>query len=291
MLAVQGVPNARVRPALRAFHALLDATGPVQPLKAALSEPVGVDPEAVWAAGEERGYTVDIAWSADGGRGGTFDVVFRKNDADGQPIAEVPTFPVETNTDVDRPLANDPAGDRDAMLIEMVRSRVNGLLPAYMRPSRYVVMDALPRTPNGKTDRAALPLLDAADVAIPDADYQAPRTETERTLVDVATEMLHVDRVGIHDDLFELGADSMLVFQICARVQTLGVPLRPQEFFQSKTIAGLAEGLVRREDEAREEKAREDALREKIKNMNPEQVREMLAQKKANRSPSGVQDV
>jgi amino acid adenylation domain-containing protein len=291
MLAVGGVPNARVLPALRAFRALPDATGPVQPLKAALSEPAGVDPEAVWVAGEERGYTVDIAWSEDGGRDGTFDVVFRKNDADGQPSMEAPTFPVEMNTEVDRPLANDPAGDRDAMLIDLVRSRVNSLLPAYMRPSRYVVMDALPRTPNGKTDRKALPLLDAADAAPRDADYQAPRNATERTLVDVATEMLHVDRVGIHDDLFELGADSMLVFQICARVQTLGIPLRPQEFFQSKTIAGLAEGLARREEEAaREENARQDALREKIKNMSPEQVREMLARKKASRSPSGVQD-
>jgi len=112
-------------------------------------------------------------------------------------------------------------------------------LPRYMVPSALLVMDSLPLTPNKKLDRSALP---APGPTRPDleAGFVAPRTPVEKTLAAIWTEILRIDRVGIHDNFFQLGGDSILSIQIVARANDAEVKITPKQMFERQTIAELA---------------------------------------------------
>ncbi|XIE82040.1 condensation domain-containing protein [Streptomyces sp. SBR177] len=119
-----------------------------------------------------------------------------------------------------------------------VRAALGRELPAYMVPSAVVVLDALPLTVNGKTDRAALPEPSPAQLV---GEYVAPRDSTEETLAEVFAEILGVDRVGVHDDFFDLGGDSIRAVQALARIETrLGVRAARRALFAHPTVAELA---------------------------------------------------
>ncbi len=110
-----------------------------------------------------------------------------------------------------------------------------------MHPSAVVLrMDALPLTPNGKIDRSAqrLPVPDT-DKAARKREFTPPKTDTEKSLAGIWGEVLHLDRVGIHDNLFELGADSLHIFQIAARAAKVGISIAPAQFLRYRTIASL----------------------------------------------------
>jgi len=126
-----------------------------------------------------------------------------------------------------------------------------GKLPEFMVPSAFVRLQRFPRTPNGKIDRAALPL---PDLTRPDdgEPLVSPRTREERILSKVWAEVLRVERFGVHDNFFELGGDSILAIQIIARASREGLRLTPRQLFERQTIAELAqvaEGSVRVEAE------------------------------------------
>jgi amino acid adenylation domain-containing protein len=112
-------------------------------------------------------------------------------------------------------------------------------LPDYMVPAIFVAIEALPRTPNGKVDRRSLPAPDPAKIR-GEAPYVAPRSPLERQLADIWEEVLSLDRVGIEDNVFELGADSIHLFQITARANRAGILLSPQQLLLHRTIAGLS---------------------------------------------------
>lgn len=141
--------------------------------------------------------------------------------------------------------------DQDALtssavdLVEL-RGFLQEKLPDHMIPAAFVVLDALPLTPNGKVDRRALPAPDASDLAV-GTDYVPPRTAVEETLVALWQELLSVNRVGIHDNFFGLGGDSILSIQLIARAKQAGIELTPKQIFQHQTIAALADvaGTVR----------------------------------------------
>ncbi|WP_158892622.1 non-ribosomal peptide synthetase [Amycolatopsis anabasis] len=111
-------------------------------------------------------------------------------------------------------------------------------LPDYMVPSAFVALDRLPLNVNGKLDRNALPEPDFA--AAPAAGYRAPRTEAERALAEIWARVLGVDRVGIDDDFFELGGDSILSLQVVSRARQAGFRLLPGDLFTCQTVAALA---------------------------------------------------
>jgi amino acid adenylation domain-containing protein len=116
-------------------------------------------------------------------------------------------------------------------------------LPAYMAPASYVTLDALPLTPNGKIDRGALPAPDWSKQQEGIA-YAAPRSPEEETMAGIWAEVLRLERVGINDNLFELGADSLHVFQITARANKAGIPVTPRQMLQFRTIAAIFEQLA-----------------------------------------------
>lgn len=112
-------------------------------------------------------------------------------------------------------------------------------VPEYMIPSVLAVLEALPVTPNGKVDRAALREIAAAPAPV-ESDGDAPRGPTEDTLAAVWKDVLKVERIGRDDNFFELGGDSILVLQVIARSRKRGVRFTPKQLFDGPTIARLA---------------------------------------------------
>ena len=127
-------------------------------------------------------------------------------------------------------------------LREFLRTR----LPDFMIPAAFVALESMPLTASGKVDRKALPTGPASGCPEQRPElqvaYVAPRNETESGLAEIWQEVLHVDRVGIHDNFFALGGHSLLATQVVSRIARrwhADLPLR--EMFQSPTIAELAE--------------------------------------------------
>ncbi|MBW8873671.1 MAG: amino acid adenylation domain-containing protein [Acidobacteria bacterium] len=111
-------------------------------------------------------------------------------------------------------------------------------LPEYMVPARFIGLAKLPLSANGKLDRRALP---APDDARPELGnrYVAPRNDGERRLAAIWAQLLGVRQVGIEDDFFSLGGDSILAVQVVARAREAGMVLTPMQLFQQPTIAAL----------------------------------------------------
>ncbi|MEU9144177.1 amino acid adenylation domain-containing protein [Streptomyces sp. NPDC048349] len=120
-----------------------------------------------------------------------------------------------------------------------LRGHLGGLLPDYMVPAAFVRLERLPLTPSGKVDRRALPEPGVQDAA-PDAEYAAPRDGTEEVLAAAWAAALGVERVGIHDNFFDLGGDSILSIQVVSRVRQAGFRLTSKQLFVHQTIAALA---------------------------------------------------
>ncbi len=108
-------------------------------------------------------------------------------------------------------------------------------LPDYMVPSAVMALTALPLTANGKIDRSALP----APAIVRETEAAAPRTEDEQRLAAIFAEILRLDQIGIHDNFFEMGGDSILAIQIVARARSKGLRFTPRQLFEQPTIAGL----------------------------------------------------
>jgi amino acid adenylation domain-containing protein/non-ribosomal peptide synthase protein (TIGR01720 family) len=133
--------------------------------------------------------------------------------------------------------------------ISDVRDHLTATLPEYMVPAAFVFLDALPLTNNGKLDRRALP---APDVHRPELTerYEAPTTPAEQTLAAIWSQVLRVERVGIHDNFFALGGDSILTIQVLSMARRAGLVLTPTQFFANQTVATLAR-VARAERDAR----------------------------------------
>ncbi|QDQ09903.1 amino acid adenylation domain-containing protein [Streptomyces spectabilis] len=116
-----------------------------------------------------------------------------------------------------------------------LRRFVADRLPEFMAPAAYVLLDRLPLTPNGKPDRAALPEPEFTTGA-----YRAPRTRREQVLADVYADVLGRDRVGVDDDFFAAGGDSIRSIQVVSRARARGVDVTPRQVFQHRTVAELA---------------------------------------------------
>ncbi len=130
-------------------------------------------------------------------------------------------------------------GGDEAGALAAVRDALREKLPEYMVPHLLVPLPALPLTPNGKIDRRAL-LAQPAPEAAAGAEHAAPRNPVEATLAAVWAEVLHLDRVGVHDNFFALGGDSILAIQVVTRSRKRGVVFAPRQLFQHQTIAQLA---------------------------------------------------
>ncbi|MEV7797398.1 amino acid adenylation domain-containing protein, partial [Streptomyces sp. NPDC087512] len=121
-----------------------------------------------------------------------------------------------------------------------LREYAAGVLPEYMVPAAFVLLDALPLTPNGKLDRDALPAPDM-DALV---SVTAPRDTREERLSRLFAEVLGLERVGVDDDFFVLGGDSIMSIQLVSRAREAGLAITPRDVFLHKTVERLAAAVA-----------------------------------------------
>ncbi|MBG0857036.1 amino acid adenylation domain-containing protein [Streptomyces spinoverrucosus] len=124
-----------------------------------------------------------------------------------------------------------------------LRDALSATLPAPMVPAAYVVLDALPLTPSGKLDRAALPAPRAVRAAA-----RAPRSPRERLLTEIFAAVLKLRDVGVDDDFFLLGGDSISSIAVSSRARRAGLALDPRDVFEHRTPAALAAAATTADD-------------------------------------------
>jgi natural product biosynthesis luciferase-like monooxygenase protein len=240
VLDVHGVPNARVWREIEALARLGREPRPatVAELRAILDGDARstIDPEALWTLAPD--YDVAVTWSALGPH--AFDARFRrhgarvappvrsKNGAPAKPWSEYARGP-------ERPTAD---------LLPDLRARLKLTLPPYMIPSAFVVLEALPLTANGKVNRKALPAPDRDRQEAASA-YVAPASDLERVIGEVWQQLLGLAQVSTQDNLFDLGANSLLMVQANGRLKAvLGRELSLVEMFRFPSISTLAAHLA-----------------------------------------------
>ncbi len=129
----------------------------------------------------------------------------------------------------------------EPLTVAELRAHLARWLPEYMLPAYFVRLDRLPLTPNGKVDRQALPTFCYESIQA-GHEVVGPRTETEKALAAIWREFLVVEEIGINDDFFDLGGQSLVAIKALARIRdTFAVDLPLGNLFEHPTIAGLAE--------------------------------------------------
>jgi amino acid adenylation domain-containing protein len=291
ILAISRVPNARLMTEVKTA-ALLDsaADGPetVSDIRRILREippEAGVDPEDLWSLGDELLYTVDINWS-DSGAEGRYDVVFRPREvARGLPEAQPAVKSKPLTTPASRPLSwhsytNDPLQAKFAReLVPELQNHLKGRLPDYMIPSAFVSLETLPLMPSCKVDRRALPAPDATRPGWEET-YTTPRNPVEEVLAGLWTDVLKIERIGVHDNFFEVGGHSLLATQLISRVHsTFHVEFPLRSLFEAPTVSSMAKMLIKHEA-VPGQVATTARLRQKINEMSVDEVQALLREKK-----------
>ena len=158
-----------------------------------------------------------------------------------------------------------------------MRKNLANVIPEYMIPSAFVQMDAIPQTPNGKTDRLRLPLPSHRRPKL-DVAYTPPSTNVEKDLSRIWSEVLMIDQVGINDNFFDLGGDSLLATKVAVRLlREFKVEVTLKTLFNAPTIAQLVAKI--RENRGGKIAAGEMAtLLDRIESLSDEEVKQWLQQ-------------
>jgi amino acid adenylation domain-containing protein len=122
---------------------------------------------------------------------------------------------------------------------DALRAHLRETLPEYMLPAAFVAMDALPLNPNGKLDRRALPAPEygGGPALLP------PRNALEEKVAEVWSSVLGVPAIGVHDNFFDLGGTSLLLYRVYSRLKELKADLRVVDLFRYTTVEAVAEHL------------------------------------------------
>ncbi len=284
-LGIEAVPNARVAREIKAMELLSQSDGPatVGELRETLNHMSlegFFDPEEFWSIGEELPYEVYVTWNREDFKD-KFDVLFaRKNGTEtAKKIVPCVLNPRVTATKPLRTYANNPLQSvLIRKLIPELRTFLQEKLPDYMIPSAFVLLEALPLSPNGKIDRKSLPPPDQSRPEL-STDFVPPRNAIEEVVASVWSEVFEMESIGVQDNFLELGGHSLLATQIMTRLQDIfPIPIPLRYIFTSPTVAELARCIEKAGKEARvdvEEVARTFI---QINQLSDEEVRAMLDQ-------------
>lgn len=133
---------------------------------------------------------------------------------------------------------------------KILRESLSATLPDYMVPGFYVAMDTFPLTPNGKIDRNAFPAPESGRPELA-TEYVAPQNKEESRLVSIWSKVLRIDTIGINDNFFDLGGDSLKVAQVATRIRdafNVDIPLRL--IFEGPTISDLVQAIAKSDTES-----------------------------------------
>ncbi|WP_338270543.1 amino acid adenylation domain-containing protein, partial [Corallococcus caeni] len=155
-------------------------------------------------------------------------------------VAENTVIAREDSPGIKRLVAYVGAPEAMRPTVDALRAELKTRLPEYMVPAAFVMLESLPLTPNGKVDRKALPA-PQGDRQDSGKAYVAPRTPEEEKLAAIWASVLGLEKVGIHDNFFALGGDSIISIQIISRANQAGLRLMAKQLFQHQTVAELAQ--------------------------------------------------
>ncbi len=137
---------------------------------------------------------------------------------------------------------------------DMVKRGLKTKIPDYMIPSRLIVVETFPVLPNAKIDMSALRDMGNSRVANEPDKAAVPTNAIEKKLVVIWEDVLNFSPIGIHDNFFEIGGDSILSIQVIAKARASGMLLSPNEFFEYQTIAELADFTISKNGESKNKK-------------------------------------
>jgi len=132
------------------------------------------------------------------------------------------------------------------LTVDELRAHMAERVPRYMNPSRFFRVDEIPLTENGKVDRSAL----TSDSQRPEliAPFAAPSNDRERELAAIWSDVLGIERIGVHDGFFAIGGDSILALEVAARAADAGLVVTPAQVFSANTIAGIVAAVESAEE-------------------------------------------
>lgn len=178
-----------------------------------------------------RGFRIDIS-----------EIEAALRDIDG--IDDAVVVGREDNLGENRVVAYFVPKTKPGITVTRIRQGLARVLPDYMIPSAFVSMDAIPQTPNGKTDRLHLPLPPRERPEM-DTPFASPETSAEKELAQIWAEVLDLEKVGINDNFLDLGGNSLLAMRVSSRVmKNFGVELTLKALFESPTVAQLAKSMI-----------------------------------------------
>ncbi|HXF10630.1 MAG TPA: amino acid adenylation domain-containing protein, partial [Desulfuromonadaceae bacterium] len=173
------------------------------------------------------------------------------------------------------PVLKPNGNGRPALEVAELRKFLEGQLPEIMVPSAFVFLDKLPLTPSGKVNRKALPAPEPPR-ANGGVRYSAPVSELEQSIAKIWQELLHVEKIGLQDNFFDLGGHSLLVVEAQARLhQVLGYDLPVVKLFQYPTISSLATFLREKKNDSFEKVHERCRLRHAAHGRQPEEEKHL----------------
>ncbi len=279
ILGVKGIPNKRLATEMNALRFLSSEEGPattgeMRDTLGEMPQDSFVDPEDVWALGDELPYEISINGSDCAGH---FDAVLshKTNSTDSSDVY-FQDGPIDAKSW--KEYANNPLQSSLAQkIVPELRNHLQVTLPDYMVPSAFVLLEKLPLSPNGKVDRRALPPPDQSRPELT-ADFIPPGNPVEEVVASIWAEVFEFEKVGIHDNFLEMGGHSLLATQIMTRLQDVfPVELPLRYIFASPTVAELAERVYQAGKDAQVDVAEVARALLQINQLSDAEVKAMLA--------------
>jgi amino acid adenylation domain-containing protein len=238
VLAITNVPNGRLAEDIQILDRLYS--------KENNKKESGVDPETFWELSRQFPYDVSITLSPFDDRG-KYHVIFTHRDINNNTANPLIPCPVNETIEPISPLspgwgayANNPLLVKITAKLEPdLRVFLKEKLPEYMIPSRFMILEHLPLTPNGKLDRRLLP--EPVQLAPElEEDFIEPRDVVEESLAALWAHLLNLEKVGVTNNFFELGGDSIKAIQVVSRINQEGYQVSVQDLYRNQTIADMA---------------------------------------------------
>ncbi len=244
-VAIRGIANARLQSVNQALVTLraasLDST--IKDIRKQLTAPFaqGIEPEALNELAKANGYHVELS-GLSGLCDGAFDAVFTRNDRPAETNVFVPEIPA---ANLNQYVNNPQQVQLTRQLIKQLRGLLQENLPEYMVPSIFTRVDMMPLSPSGKIDRKALAQLPVEVEFIREEAMVAAHDPFEKLLADVWADVLDLPQIGVEDNFFALGGNSLKIMTVANRLQRLfGEHIPPLGVFVAPTVSRFAEYLL-----------------------------------------------
>lgn len=255
-LIIKNIPNERIWKDYQLIQLLkeLPASSTVNDLKKELQKSTlaSFTPDIFWETGEKLGYQAYIRWSNDG-TDGCFEAVFIPNASAAKGCVQPTALPAikhaiedfETGVNVITGTSLNGAADNWKQDLKKV-------LPDYMIPYEFVMLNKLPLTSTGKVDRKALPKVTRFTQQANKNTIVAPRTATERLIANIWSSILNIENISVHSDFFELGGHSLIAVKVMVAIEKeTGRRLPLATLFENSTIEKLARMITADEEEVK----------------------------------------